>query len=126
MDNDNFLLDKAERFERNAKELFEREDCDLSAFNIEQAAQLYIKHYLYQKVGDFQKIHPLDELLEDVGKIPGNESEIESFRELNKKIIRDIDDAYIRTRYYPQYLFPEQVEEMFKLIDDLKKLLKSL
>ncbi|MBW8051852.1 MAG: HEPN domain-containing protein [Cytophagales bacterium] len=48
------------------------------------------------------------------------------YRETNKIIIKEVDDAYIRTRYFPQYLFPEQVEKMFKFLEELIKLLKSL
>ncbi len=47
----NLIKERALNFLDNAKELFRKKIFDISAFNIEQFCQLYLKH----KLANFQK-----------------------------------------------------------------------
>jgi len=64
-----FLRKRASEFYERAKEDFEKERYNLSAFDIEQALQLYLKYLIYLKVGDFPKTHYFDRLIEDLSEI---------------------------------------------------------
>ena len=78
-----FLKERAEKFLKNAKDLFNKEEYDLSAFNLEQACQLFLKYYIFLKIGDFPKTHYLKRLIREVGKVYEKEEDVEKLIEEN-------------------------------------------
>jgi len=80
-----FLKKRAEQFLRNAKDLFEKEMCALAAFNLEQAAQLYLKYALFRKIRRFPKTHSLREFLTGLGKVYKIEKKIENMLNFSRR-----------------------------------------
>lgn len=118
-----FLRDRAERFFKNALELFNREEYDLSAFNLEQSAQLFLKFALWKKLGDFEKIHSISRLLSDLKEISRDKDRIEELFKKHEETIGALEMAYIESRYLPVQFYRHQVEKMIKFLEDLKEII---
>jgi HEPN domain-containing protein len=56
-----FLKKRSKEFYENAKSLFRKRKYNLSAFNLEQSCQLFLKYLIAKKVGDWPKTHYLKE-----------------------------------------------------------------
>ena len=121
-----FLKKRAESFLRNAKDLIKKEEYPLAAFNLEQAAQLYLKYYLFLKLRRYPKTHLLGELLKGVAKAYSKKSEVEKIIEKKANIISDLDQAYLTSRYLPAEFFKSQLENMRKFVEELIIFLKKL
>ena len=121
-----YLKERAEKFLKNAKELFEKEEYDLSAFNLEQACQLFLKYYIFRKIGDFPKTHYLKRLIRGVGKVYKKEKEIEELLQQNISVVSNLEDAYIGARYLPFIFEKKQVENMIEFMEKLLNFLESL
>ena len=68
-------------------------------FHLEQSAQFLIRAKLLELKGSFQKTHSLRKLLLELSEIFEKEK-IKNFIEENKKILRDLERAYISSRYF--------------------------
>ncbi len=121
-----FLKERAEKFLKNAKDLFNKEEYDLSAFNLEQACQLFLKYYIFLKIGDFPKTHYLKRLIREVGKVYEKEEDVEKLIEENISVVSNLEDAYIGARYLPYIFEKKQVENMMVFVDKLLNFLKKL
>jgi len=119
-----FLKDKAERFLENAYELFQKEQYDLCAFNVEQAVQLFLKYKLWEKLGDFEKTHQISKLLKDLQEIADDPQKIKNLTEKHKEVIADLEVAYIESRYLPVQFFKEQTKKMLDFAEELKEALE--
>jgi|Deesub1362B_J571_1020462.scaffolds.fasta_scaffold00696_18 HEPN domain-containing protein len=117
------LRERATKFERDAKFDFEQNDFDLAMFHIEQAFQLNLKAKLLELEGFFDRTHSLRRLLEHLIKIGFKSTELKSFIEKNKYVLRNLERAYITSRYLYDEFFEEEVEESFRALNDLKELL---
>jgi HEPN domain-containing protein len=120
-----FLEKRAEEFFENAKELFKKGVYPLAAFNLQQAAQLYLKYYLFLKLKKYPKVHLLGELLKGIGKVYKKEKEVEEIIEKNANIISDLNQAYFTSRYLPAEFFKSQIERMLKFVEELINFLKK-
>lgn len=60
-----FLKERAIEFWETAQYLFEKGRYNLSAFNLEQAIQLWLKYLIGKKVGEWPKTQYLNELIEE-------------------------------------------------------------
>ena len=120
-------LKRAEKLKKNAEFNFENRDYDLAMFHIEQAMQLLIKAKMLDLKGYFERTHSLRKLLSDLKGIgEGIEaSEIESFLRKYRTELRNLERAYITSRYYFEEFFKEEVEEAFKALDELREILWS-
>ena len=115
-------LKRAEKFRKNAWFNFENKDYDLAMFHIEQAMQLMIKAKMLDLKGYFERTHSLRKLLEDLKKIEKSKK-LEEFLKNYKKELRDLERAYITSRYYFEEFFREEVERAFKALDELHEIL---
>ena len=106
-----FLKNNADNFLENARMIFEKKIFNLSAFNIEQAIQLYLKFLLDEKAGYFPKTHSLKVLFKEATKIF---PEIKQIYEQNINLISDIESAYITSRYYDISFDEIQVKNMLE------------
>lgn len=121
-----FLVKRAQSFLNNAKDLIQKGEYSLAAFNLEQTSQLYLKYYLFLKLKDFPKTHSLSELLQDIGEAYENKQAIEKLRIKNASVIGDLEQAYISSRYLPVEFYFPQVKEMERFVGRLIKFLRGL
>ncbi|MEM1944338.1 MAG: HEPN domain-containing protein [Nitrososphaerota archaeon] len=63
-----FLRRRALAFLADAQMDFERGEYDLVLFHVEQFMQLYLKHLLYRRLGDFPKTYSPIELFRQLSK----------------------------------------------------------
>ena len=121
-----FLKKRAESFLKNARDLIQKEDYPLAAFNLQQTAQLHLKYYLFLKLKKYPKIHLLGELLKGIGIVYKKEKEINKIIDENSNIISDLNQAYFTARYLPAEFFKPQLENMLKFVEELISFLKKL
>ena len=118
---ENFLR-KAEIFLKNAEFNFKNKDYDIAMFHLEQSAQFLIKAKLLELKGFFPKTHSLRKLLLELSEVFESEK-IKNFIEENKKILRDLERAYISSRYFFEEFFEEEVLNAFEFVKKLKEIL---
>jgi len=121
-----FLRKRAESFFNNAKDLIKKREYPLAAFNLDQAAQLILKYYLFLKIRRYPKTHSLKELLTKIGQIYGREKEIEKMKEKDINLISDLEQAYFTSRYLPAEFTQTQVENMKNWVEKLILFLKKI
>lgn len=117
-----FLKNRAIKFLANAKDLYGDEEYDLAAFNTEQSIQLFLKYALWVKLGDYDRVHQISKLLQDLSEVIEDKRVIEELRKENSRVIRELESAYIESRYLPSEYQQNQVEEMLEFADKIKKL----
>ncbi|WP_456330152.1 HEPN domain-containing protein [Archaeoglobus sp.] len=115
------LLRRAESFIKDALEDLKREDYDLAMFHVEQASQLVIKAKFLDLAGYFEKTHSLRRLLKDLSTILNKE--LESLIEENWGTLRNLEFAYIASRYLPEEFRKGEVEDALKFYRKLRELL---
>lgn len=120
-----FLKQKAKDFFENGREAIQKKRYFLAAFSFEQAAQLYLKYCLFLKIKDFPKVHQLDILLKEVGKVYEIKKEVEKFLKENASVIGDLNQAYLTSRYLPVEFNLYQVEKMREFVENLVNFLKK-
>lgn len=122
-----FLKQRAKAFLEDARYDISKQKWFLAAFHLEQACQLYLKHCLFKKLGDYPKTHSLDELLEELKKIyPQKKKEIEKIQKNEASVIGDLNQAYITSRYLPVEFNEFQIRKMLKFTLNLSKFLQKL
>ncbi len=117
-----FLLRRAEGFVKDAIEDTKRGDYDLAMFHIEQACQLILKAKLLDLTGFFEKTHSLRKLIRDLAEIFKSD-ELNTFLEENWTTLRNLEFAYISSRYFPEEFRRDEVEEALKMFEKLRRLL---
>ncbi len=93
------LRRRAEAFLKNAEDLLSKGVYDLSAFNIHQFSELYLKYLLYFYAGDYSKTHSIKKLLKDLRKVLGREEEIMKFIDANVSYLSALEAVYLTSRY---------------------------
>lgn len=116
------LLKRARIFREHAEIDYRKSYFDFAMFHLEQAAQLMIKAKLLDLKGSFQKTHLLRELLSELAESWKN-PRISEFIEKNKTVLRDLERAYISSRYIYEEFFREEVEKALKMVKELEELL---
>lgn len=118
------LLKRAEGFVKDALEDLKRDDYDLAMFHVEQACQLIVKAKLLDLTGYFEKTHSLRKLLGDLSSVLKKE-EIEKFVNENWNTLRNLEFAYITSRYLPEEFKRDEVEEALRVYKKLWEILWS-
>ena len=116
------FLRRAQVFENDARNNFRNGDFDIAMFHLEQAAQLIVKAKLIDLKGSFQRTHSLRRLLSELAELTGGD-EILRFIDENKRVLRDLERAYISSRYIYEEFFKEEVEEAFRAVNRLRMIL---
>jgi len=119
------LKERAEKFYFYGLEAFKNKDFEISAFNFEQAAQLYLKYTLFLLIGDFPKTHQLRKLMEEIIKVTG-EKKLSKLLNEQQNVISDLELAYLTSRYLPTTFYEKQVKNMENFVAKLKKILEKL
>ena len=122
---EDFLKRRALAFLESAKSDFTRGSYDLVLFHVEQFVQLYLKHLLFRKIGDFPKTHSLIHLIRDVMKVY-SENLIKNFYEENLETLYLLEEAYITSRYLPRQYDREIAERILKFSEKILEVLKWL
>ena len=112
-------IERAEKFRKNAEFNFKNGDYDIAMFHIEQAMQLLIKGKLLDMKGYFERTHSLRRLLTELK----DKKEIKEFLRDYRTALRNLERAYITSRYYFEEFFKEEVEQAFEALDVLKRIL---
>lgn len=121
-----FLKERAESFFRDAELAIKESRWNSAAFHLEQACQLYLKYFLFKKIGDFPKTHSLRRLLKSIGKAYSKEEGIDNFVERNEEVIFGLEQAYIVSRYLPVEFSEKQVNKMVQFFKELLTFLQNL
>ncbi len=116
------LLRRAEGFIKDALEDLKRGDYDLAMFHVEQASQLIVKAKLLDLTGYFEKTHSLRRLLKDLSTVMQSE-ELDDFVEENWSVLRNLEFAYIASRYLPEEFRKDEVEEALRVYKKLREML---
>jgi HEPN domain-containing protein len=116
------LLKRAGVFKRDAENDLKNKDFDICMFHLEQVAQLLIKAKLLEIKGSFQRTHSLRMLLLELAE-SWKKEEIKNFIEENKEVLRDLERAYISSRYIYEEFFEEEVKRAFEVVEKLKEML---
>ncbi len=112
-------IERAEKFRKNAEFNFKNGDYDLAMLHIEQSMQLLIKAKLLDLKGYFERTHSLRKLLSEIKEIEG----VSEFLADYKTVLRNLERAYITSRYYFEEFFKEEVEEAFEALKEVKEIL---
>ena len=113
-----FLKKRAREFWERSREDFEKSRFNLTALDIEQAVQLYLKYLIFLKAGDFPKTHYFDVLMKELSQIYESE-EILQFYQNYALQFRVLEDAYISSRYLPGEFNKEEAEKIMKFAETL-------
>jgi HEPN domain-containing protein len=116
------FLERAEIFERDAEFDFKNKNFDICMFHLEQAAQLLLKAKLLEIKGSFERTHSLRRLLVELAE-KLDKKKIESFIQENKEVLRNLERAYISSRYIYEEFFEDEVKKAFEVLKKLKSLL---
>lgn len=108
-----YLKTRAKEFWENAIELKEKKKYNLSAFNLEQACQLWLKYLIGKKVGEFPKTHYFGELVSDFAEVCEKKEALDYYKQ-NELFFDDLEDAYFTSRYYPKTFSNNLIEKLFE------------
>ncbi len=117
-DRGSFLKRRALAFLEDARSDFMREEYDLVLFHVEQFVQLYLKHLLYLRLGDFLRTRSPSELFKLLARVYNREEVMEFYRE-NLEMLALLEDAYISSRYLPRTFSREVAERALALSERL-------
>ena len=122
-----FLKKRAGEFLQGVEYYLNRGSYNLAAFNLEQAAQLYLKYYLFLRIKDYPKTHSLEELLKELAKAyPQQKPKINRILEEGASVIGDLEQAYLTSRYLPVEFSENRIKKMEKLVIELVKFLSKI
>jgi HEPN domain-containing protein len=119
-----FLKERAKEFFEEAKELFKKKRYNLSAFNLEQAIQLFVKYLIGKKLGDWPKTHYLSESVPDLAKAYKNKK-ILKFYQKNELFFENLEDAYFVSRYFPKKFSENSLLRLFEKSEEFLELVKN-
>jgi HEPN domain-containing protein len=119
-----FLKERAREFFEEAKELLKKKRYNLSAFNLEQAIQLFVKYLIGKKLGDWPKTHYLSELVPDLSKAYKNKEILKFYRE-NELFFENLEDAYFMSRYFPKKFSENSLLQLFEKSEEFLELVKK-
>lgn len=118
------LKRRASLFLELARYSLERGFYDMTAFNAEQAAQLYLKATLLELIGDFPRTHSILLLLGELKRV--NEKDVEDFIRRNKRRLHILEDAYLTSRYFYKFFDREDAEDLIAAAEEVVSLCEEL
>ena len=110
------LLRRSGDYMELANSAFEMEKYDAAIFLAEQALQLHLKALIIKYADLRIRSHSLRELLYRLGQVFEREDRIEEFIRSNRKLLRELEDAYIGTRYEARVYYREDAEELIEFV----------
>ena len=119
-----FLKERAKEFLEESKELLKKKRYNLSAFNLEQAIELWIKYLIGKKLGEWPKTHYISELVPQLAKVYKNKK-ILKFFEKNQLFFENLESAYFISRYFPKKFTENYLLKLFKKSEEFLELIKK-
>jgi len=119
-----FLKERAREFFEEAKELFNKKRYNLSAFNLEQAIQLFLKYLIGKKLGDWPKTHYLSELVPDLAKVYQAKKILKFYRE-NELFFEKSEKFFELSRYFPKKFSENSLRQLFEKSEKFFELVKK-
>jgi len=120
-----FLRKRSQEFYENAEELFKEGKYNLSAFNLEQACQLFLKFLIGRKIGEWPKTHYLSELIKELSRAYRKKEILEYFQK-NELFFESLTDAYFTSRYLPHEFTQTIVKKLFLEFENFIKFLEKI
>jgi len=115
-----FLRKRAQEFWERGREDLEKERFNLTALDIEQAIQLWLKYLIFKKAGDYPKTHNFDVLIRELSEIYDLPEAVKFYQEFALQF-RMLEDSYITSRYLAREFTKEEAE---KIIEFAHKIIK--
>ncbi|MFB6265105.1 MAG: HEPN domain-containing protein [Bradymonadaceae bacterium] len=106
--------------------MLEGETFDLTAFHVQQSAELALRFALVRASGNYPQTHQLKRLLDTSGAVLEREERVEDFIETHVDVLSNMENAYITARYLPGDFRRSEVEHMVDTLDALEELLTEL
>lgn len=119
-----FLKKRVEEFWERASEDFQKVRYNLCALDVEQAVQLWLKHLIFLKAGDFPKTHYLDRLINELAEVYNSQKIPEFYREHSLEF-RSLEDAYITSRYFAREFNKEETQKLMEFANQFFKFLEE-
>ncbi|MEM0481254.1 MAG: HEPN domain-containing protein [Candidatus Aenigmatarchaeota archaeon] len=114
------LKKRSEKFLKHAFEDFKEKDFDLCMFNTEQSIQLMLKAKILEFGVQFPKVNDIFELIETLEKFG---VDLKNIKEKYKETIKNLNIAYIGSRYLPISFSEEDAEKALGFAKELKEIL---
>lgn len=120
-----FLKERAREFFEEAEELLKKKKYNLSAFNLEQSVQLWVKYLIGKKLGDWPKTHYFSELIPQLAEAY-EQKKILEFHKENELFFDNLEDAYFTSRYFPKQFTENALKMLFKKVKEFIDLIENL
>lgn len=114
------FLERSRKFKDAAEFHFSRGDYDLSAFNLGQSLQLFLKAKLLERGLEFPKMRTLRKLFLMLGEASGKSEAFKKFESERSLEFASLEDAYITARYFPREFEREEVERLRKFVEEVE------
>lgn len=115
------FLERSRKFKDAAEFHFSRGDYDLSAFNLEQSLQLFLKAKLLEKGLEFPKTLTLRKLFLMLREILGKPGAFKRFEAEKSLEFASLEDAHITARYFPRDFEREEVERLREFVKEAEE-----
>ena len=120
-----FLRKRAQEFFEEAEILLKKGRYNLSAFNLEQAIQLWIKYLIGKRIGDWPKTHYFSDLVSQLSQAYEKEEFLKFFED-NELFFDSLEDAYFTSRYFPKEFSKNMLLKLFERSKEFLKLIKEI
>lgn len=120
------LLHRSEDYMELADSAFNEEKYDAAIFLAEQALQFYLKALLIKYADLRLRTHSVRELLAALGKVLEAEDKVADFIRSHRSLLRELEDAYIGTRYEPRRYYREDAEELMEFVGEVMDFVEGL
>lgn len=121
----NLLKRRAKAFLESTQTDFAKGNYYLVLFHVEQFLQLYLKHLLYMKIGDYPKTRSVVRLIKDVIRVY-SKNRLREFYEKNLETLYLLEEAYISSRYLPREYDKDIAERVLKFTEKVLEVLEWL
>lgn len=120
------LLQRSEDYMELADSAFNEEKYDAAIFLAEQALQFYLKALLIKYADLRLRTHSVRELLAALGKVLEAEDKVADFIRSHRSLLRELEDAYIGTRYEPRRYYREDAKELIEFVGEVMDFVEGL
>jgi len=120
-----FLRKRAQEFFEEAEILLKKRRCNLSAFNSEQAIQLWIKYLIGKRIGNWPKTYYLSDLVSQLSQAYEKEKLLKFFKD-NELFFDSLENAYFTPRYFPKEFSKNLLLKLFQNSKEFLKLIKEI
>lgn len=118
------LRRRARGFLDASLERLKKKDYDVAVFLAEQGAQLFLKSKILEVLGEIPRTHSIRASLAVLRNVYG--SRIDEFVKERRKLLEDLDDAYLLSRYFFKTYTAEEACDLVKLAWEVVEFVEKL